>query len=484
MRTASFVATAILLAASASAQPIHGHPQKQAYASAAEYAPLDGQCWANDPDPLKAAHVHTFVVPPSYMRFTDLSPYDVRFTIKLHNVPGSVGQVGGEHVQSIKWDATGSSEMPVMKGDPNGLVEWSGTATISHTIPSPDIDFLGIFQFPQHGWAEDKIVAYTNFDDGRRLDTGTQWAVYSAIDLSAPEKKAAEQGNPGVHVRTSCVMWSNDPAETAGEVITELSDYTPLAPIFAPWKMPIFPYNYTAPAGIDFPAETLEQRKDPDLHHGVTGVLQRREISPAGGPKSFQTTVTLDPAEFGAGKHKVMFAWTQPLLNGSALSAVMVIPVEVGEGIPPPTLCTDPTATNVGQPLPCKFPAPPVRVTVPNVVGKAQGIATADLLNLHLALGAVTLTSTSSLPAGDVVSQSPAAGASVAEGSAVSIVVSSPPPPIDVCPNLPNTQLTVPEGFEVVNGQCVPIAAPPSLAGTYTFTCDAAGSCKLTVIKP
>lgn len=348
------------IAAPAAGQPIQGHPQKQAYASPAEYVPLNGQCWFGDPDPLKASHVHVIPKPPSYMRVSDLNTIEVPFTVQLHNVSGTIGQVGGEHVRSIKWDATGTTQMPVMKGDPHGLVEWTGVATIDHTIPPPEVDFLQIFLMPKHGWLEDKLIAYTGLDDGRRVDTGTQWPVYSALDLSAPEKKSAEQGNPGVHIRTSCVMWSGNQAETAGEVITEISDYIPLAPIAAKWVFPVFAYNYTAPAGIAFPAEVFEQRKDPDLHHGVAGVLQRSEISPAGGGKSFQGPVTIDPAALGPGAHKQMFVWTQPLPNGTALSAVMVIPVGVSDGVPLPTLCTDPMASNVGQPLPCVFPVPTV----------------------------------------------------------------------------------------------------------------------------
>lgn len=38
-----------------------------------------------------------------------------------------------------------------------------------------------------------------------------------------------------------------------------------------------------------------------------------------------------------------------------------------------------------------------------------------------------------------------------------------PPPPVeDVCPNLEGTHTTVPAGYELVNGQCVPIEPPPS----------------------
>ncbi len=36
----------------------------------------------------------------------------------------------------------------------------------------------------------------------------------------------------------------------------------------------------------------------------------------------------------------------------------------------------------------------------------------------------------------------------------------NPPPPVDVCPNLEGIQLSVPDGYELVNGQCVPTTGP------------------------
>lgn len=38
-----------------------------------------------------------------------------------------------------------------------------------------------------------------------------------------------------------------------------------------------------------------------------------------------------------------------------------------------------------------------------------------------------------------------------------------PPNPVDVCPNLEGVQLSVPDGYELVNGQCVPITPPGPL---------------------
>jgi Protein of unknown function (DUF642) len=35
-----------------------------------------------------------------------------------------------------------------------------------------------------------------------------------------------------------------------------------------------------------------------------------------------------------------------------------------------------------------------------------------------------------------------------------------PPPPVDVCPNIPEVQSTVPQGYQLVDGQCVPVPPP------------------------
>jgi VWFA-related protein len=72
-------------------------------------------------------------------------------------------------------------------------------------------------------------------------------------------------------------------------------------------------------------------------------------------------------------------------------------------------------------------------VAVPNVVNQTQAAATTTLTGAGLALGAVTQASSATVPSGSVISQNPAAGTSVAAGSAVALVVSTgpvaPPPP-------------------------------------------------------
>ena len=60
-------------------------------------------------------------------------------------------------------------------------------------------------------------------------------------------------------------------------------------------------------------------------------------------------------------------------------------------------------------------------VMVPNVVGMAQAAATSSITGAGLTLGTVTMANSNSVAAGNVISENPAAGASVASGSAVAL---------------------------------------------------------------
>jgi hypothetical protein len=361
----------LMTALPASAQPIHGHPQKAAYASPAEWVEVDGQGWLGDPDPVLAAHVHNVPKFPLYMEVHDWSTIEVPFTLKAHNLAGTIQMFTGEHVRSVRWDATGTSEVPVMRGDPNGLLQWTGVATVDLTLG--DDGFLHIFKFPLHGWAEVRFFTRTVLDNGRIMDVSTVVPVYSMIDPTAPEAPGAAQGNPGVHIRTSYVVWQ-DNAALAGELVTEISDYIPLAPISAPWPTIANVYNYTAPAGVPFEDERFELRLDADLHHGVRGSLQQFEDAGLSQNKQFLGPIILNPAAMGAGPHKELAVWTQPL-GAEAASSAIVFPVTVVDGVPVPTTCTDPTALNVGGLLPCRFPTPtpaPTLCTDPNAPNVGQ----------------------------------------------------------------------------------------------------------------
>jgi len=65
------------------------------------------------------------------------------------------------------------------------------------------------------------------------------------------------------------------------------------------------------------------------------------------------------------------------------------------------------------------------QVSVPNVVGDTQAAATAAITNAGLTLGTVTSQASSTVPSGNVISETPSAGTSVNTGSPVNLVLSS-----------------------------------------------------------
>jgi len=63
--------------------------------------------------------------------------------------------------------------------------------------------------------------------------------------------------------------------------------------------------------------------------------------------------------------------------------------------------------------------------SVPNVVGQTQATATSAITAVGLVLGTVTSTSSSTVPVGSVISESPVAGTQVSGGTAVNLVIST-----------------------------------------------------------
>lgn len=119
---------------------------------------------------------------------------------------------------------------------------------------------------------------------------------------------------------------------------------------------------------------------------------------------------------------------------------------------------------------------PPPMVTVPAVVGQAQATAEANLLAATLTVGTVTQQSSTTILAGNVISQNPAGGTSAPVGSAVNLVVSSGSPPLAGTPivslNQIGYQTTAPKRFTAPvasNGQSFQIASSAAPA-TVLFT--------------
>jgi uncharacterized repeat protein (TIGR03803 family) len=69
--------------------------------------------------------------------------------------------------------------------------------------------------------------------------------------------------------------------------------------------------------------------------------------------------------------------------------------------------------------------ASPTQTAVPGVIGDTQSAATTAITGAGLVVGTVTAQSSATVASGNVISESPAAGINVADGSAVNLVVSS-----------------------------------------------------------
>jgi probable HAF family extracellular repeat protein len=69
-------------------------------------------------------------------------------------------------------------------------------------------------------------------------------------------------------------------------------------------------------------------------------------------------------------------------------------------------------------------------VAVPNVVGVSLALASDTLISAGLTTGSIAQEYSGTLPLGDVISESPAAGSSVAGGTAINLVISEGPTPV------------------------------------------------------
>lgn len=320
------------------------------------------------------AHVHLLMQFCRYAEFG--APFVVPFTVKLFHFAGHASQVWGGQVTDVFWDATGSSTPPDLTGDPHGLRTWTGHVTFDPAFgPYPVLQ-------TDHGWFTPRLTVRGTLDNGDIVEVEGLESAYSIVDRTAPETPNPGEGHiVSARVTANTTRGGLSRYGTAfGSAVSEYVDFLPVGPIQAPWATRIFPYNYS-PSVIDLPLGNFEQRMDLDLHNNVPGtLLARAELN---GNANFQSIpFTFDPAVIGSGDHRFGLFWNQSDGVGNRVSALLAVGVSVGPGVPLPTLCADPTATNVGGLLPCVFPTPPVDVC-PNL----QGVQTTVPVGLILVDG-------------------------------------------------------------------------------------------------
>jgi hypothetical protein len=254
----------------------------------------------------------------------------------------------GYLVGAVTWD-TPDGQPPVMDGDPNGLMMWTGR--VSTKLAGADGSGINTQDVPKHGWFGITFAARVDFTNGDRMDVRLSIPFFSVIDPSQPEV-FFPQGGP--RTKIDCMPSSprdNPPpifAEQSGEYQTYLPILSPLRTA-VPQAMPLL-YGYGSP--LQFTGTGMT-RRDMDLHHGNTGVLLASQTT-----NNVSLGVTLpspfDPAILGPGVHKVAAIWQQdsgegqvldvPLPDGRVshfvaspneqVNALLVVGVTVGTGNP------------------------------------------------------------------------------------------------------------------------------------------------------
>lgn len=121
-------------------------------------------------------------------------------------------------------------------------------------------------------------------------------------------------------------------------------------------------------------------------------------------------------------------------------------------------------------------------VTVPDVVGQAQADAEAAITGAGLSLGSITEAYSETVPAGQVMSQNPAGGATVPSGTAVNLEVSKGPVPTgdNEVPNVVGiTQTQAEEALlaaQLTLGEVTPVCGTSVPAGTVISQNPVAGA--------
>jgi len=120
--------------------------------------------------------------------------------------------------------------------------------------------------------------------------------------------------------------------------------------------------------------------------------------------------------------------------------------------------------------------------TVPNVVGMTQTNAQAAIKAVNLTVGTVTTASSTTVPAGGIISQTPVAGSTATQGSSVNLIVSSGPATVTVPNVVGKTQTDAQTALGTANltvGTVTTASSTTVAAGTVIGQNPAAGTTTL-----
>lgn len=309
-----------MIATSATAQPLHGHPQVIRYNSPSDWPKIfDGQMHWDKFDAIQTQHcVHLQTQIPYGADLND-DAFDIKFSMLMFHCASRVTALfDGDNQANVTWDD--GVTFPVM-GDPSKLLTFTGTW---HFDPKR----LGRFHH-KHGWTQVRFEATMVFTSGDVGYHNFWWSYYSIADLSAPEDLPPGGFGPVLSVRNTIFPMNGT---SFGDMVMEVEDWLPLLPIKAPWFFRVSAYNYTSVAPC-CPNGLLEQRRDMDFHNGVPGTVivslphDQQGFSPL--------TLVIDPTTMTPGPHKDGVFW-KSTFNGQTIAALLAFSYVVGDGGTPP----------------------------------------------------------------------------------------------------------------------------------------------------
>jgi hypothetical protein len=215
-------------------------------------------------------------------------------------------------------------------------------------------------------------------------------------------------------------VWLKNPARVAAQQkIPWHVSAVAVGPAGAPVVDPIAPQAVTAGDTLQVTVHAVSPLGRPvtlvkNYHLLPTGAVDPTVVPGASG--YFTVTWATKPTD--AGKWWLEFTakddQSPPLFN-TAFIPVIVAPPNTTEG--------EVEGEGEGE--------PPAQATVPNVVGLAQTDAVAALETAHLVSGQITTQCSPATAAGLIISQTPPAGNQVNQGTAVALLVSSGPCPLE-----------------------------------------------------
>ncbi len=262
------------------------------------------------------AHIHVDLQFPLYAEM-GVSPFAVPFKLTLYHVNGEIYRIEGMRLKS--WALDNGAKLP-LKGDVNGVVTYTGTATFDPTWSSTT---------PKHGWYPYELRAITRFTNGDQTHNTIRLSVFSVIDTTQPEAPRGDGTGLWVQSKGNQFDATSPMLDRWQSNLIYFSEALPiLGPVSPemPWRVQAVAYNYSPPLSL-LPPGITEVHVDPDLHNLVPGTL----IASASGFKVSKSIYP--PVDIPDGLHKVKFAWRRPNFVGDKeLTSILVLPITVGLG--------------------------------------------------------------------------------------------------------------------------------------------------------